>query len=236
MRDRPQLSPTTALNGIQGSAGRQCQHTQAHPGRTGQNPALRAESGHASFMRPPSFSSRSIQPPGKTSSIRPPRSGQSAPTSIRPPSTPSTDGLPSGADHESAMTGPKRPQRTPRPLAGDTQAIKPRLTVGLWPAVILGTVCVMALVIAGRVAVDSTSHVAPSASPPPPPPASCEMERHQTEGSSWKKTWSLDTGLPEWENDFTWDTYACGHYIVAIHHKNDDKTDLTGFHIEGNKP
>ena len=30
-------------------------------------------------MRPPSFSSRSIQPPGKSSSIRPPRSGQSAP-------------------------------------------------------------------------------------------------------------------------------------------------------------
>ena len=31
-------------------------------------------------MRPPSFGSRSIQPPGKGSSIRPPRSGQSAPT------------------------------------------------------------------------------------------------------------------------------------------------------------
>lgn len=62
------------------------------------------------------------------------------------------------------------------------------------------------------------------------------MEGHQTEGSSWKKTWSLDTGLPEWENDFTWDTYACGHYIVVIHHKNDDKADLTGFHIEGNTP
>ena len=30
-------------------------------------------------MRPPSLSSRSIQPPGKSSSIRPPRSGQSAP-------------------------------------------------------------------------------------------------------------------------------------------------------------
>ena len=48
--------------------------------------------------------------------------------------------------------------------------------------------------------------------------------------------WSLDTGLPAWENDFTWDTYACGHYIVVIHHKNDDKTDLTGFYIEDNKP
>ena len=47
--------------------------------------------------------------------------------------------------------------------------------------------------------------------------------------------WSLDTGLPAWENNFTWDTYACGHYIVVIHHKNDDKTDLMGFHIEGNE-
>ena len=62
------------------------------------------------------------------------------------------------------------------------------------------------------------------------------MEGHRTEGSSWKKTWSLDTGLPAWKNDFTWDTYSCGQYIVVIHHKNDDKTDLTGFHIEGNKP
>ncbi len=167
--------------------------------------------------------SREIRPPG-------------APTSIRPPSTPSTDGLPSGADHESATTGPKRPWRTPQPLTGNAQSVKPHHAVGLWPAILLGTFCVAALVIAGRVAVNSTSHVAPSASPPPPPPASCEMEGHQTEGSSWKKTWSLNTGLPEWENDFTWDTYACGHYIVVIHHKNDDKTDLTGFHIEGNKP
>jgi len=93
-----------------------------------------------------------------------------------------------------------------------------------------------ALVIAGQVAVDSTSHVAPSASPPPSPPASCKVEGHQTEGSSWKKTWSLDTGLSAWENDFTWDTYACEHYIVVIHHKNDDTTDLTGFHIEDNTP
>ena len=62
------------------------------------------------------------------------------------------------------------------------------------------------------------------------------MEGHQTEDPSWKKMWSLDTGLPAWENDFTWDTYACGHYIVVIHHKNDDKTDLTGFYIEDNKP
>ena len=79
MRDRPQLSPTTALNGIHGSSGWRCQHSQPHPGRTVQNPALRAKPGHASSMRPPSFSSRSIQPPGKSSSIRPPRSGQSAP-------------------------------------------------------------------------------------------------------------------------------------------------------------
>lgn len=167
--------------------------------------------------------SRGIRPPG-------------APTSIRPPSTPSTDGLPSGADHESATTGPKRPRRTPQPLTGNAQSVKPHHTVGLWSAILLGTFCVAALVIAGRVAVNSTSHIAPSASPPPPPPASCEMEGHQTEGSSWKKMWSLDTGLPEWENDFTWDTYACGHYIVAIHHKNDDEADLTGFHIEGNTP
>lgn len=42
-------------------------------------------------MRPPSFGSRSIQPPGKSSSIRPPRSGQSAPTnhSLRPSRQPS---------------------------------------------------------------------------------------------------------------------------------------------------
>ena len=164
--------------------------------------------------------------------IRPP----GAPTSIRPPSTPSTDGPPSNAHHESDTTGLNQPEHTPLPLTGNVRAIKPRLTVVLWPAVVLGAVCVAALVIAGRVAVNSTSHVAPSASPPPPPPASCEMEGHQTEGSSWKETWRLDTGLPEWENDFTWDTYSCGHYIVVIHHKNDDMTDLTGFHIEGNKP
>ena len=23
--------------------------------------------------------------------------------------------------------------------------------------------------------------------------------------------------LPAWKNDFTWDTYACGRYIVVIH-------------------
>ena len=164
--------------------------------------------------------------------IRPP----GAPTSIHPPSTPATDSLPSAAHRESDTTGLKHPRHIPRTPTESTQAAKPRHTIGLWPAILLGTFCVAALVIAGRVAVDSTSHVAPSASPPPPPPASCEMEGHQTEGSSWKETWSLDTGLPAWENDFTWDTYACGHYIVVIHHKNDDKTDLTGFHIEGNTP
>ena len=56
--------------------------------------------------------SRGIRPPG-------------APTSIRPPSTSSTDGLPSGADHESATTGPKRPRRTPQPLTGNAQSVKP---------------------------------------------------------------------------------------------------------------
>ena len=42
-------------------------------------------------MRPPSFGNRGIQPPGKSSSIRPPRSGQSAPTnqSLRPSRRPS---------------------------------------------------------------------------------------------------------------------------------------------------
>lgn len=134
--------------------------------------------------------------------IRPP----GAPTSIRPPCTPSTDGLPPAAQHESDTTGLNQPRHTPRPLTGNVRAIKPRHAVGLWPAVLLGTVCVMALVISGRVAVDSMSPAAPSASPPPPPPASCEMEGHQTEGSSWKETWSLDTGLPAWKNDFTWDT------------------------------
>ena len=189
-------------------------------------------------MRLLPFGNRSIQPPGKSSSIRPPRSGQSTPTSIRPPSTPSTDGPPSDAHHESDTTGLNQPEHTPTTLTGNAQASKPRHAVGLWLAVLLGATCVAALVMVGRVAVNTTSHVAPSASPPPPPPpppASCEMEGHQTEDSSWKETWSLDTGLPAWENDFTWDTYSCGHYIVVIHHKNDDKTDLMGFHIEGNK-
>ena len=164
--------------------------------------------------------------------IRPP----GAPTSIHPPSTPATDSLRSAAHRESDTTGLKHPRHIPRTSTESTQAAKPRHTVGLWPTILLGTFCVAALVIAGRVAVDSTSHVAPSASPPPPPPASCEMEGHQTEGSSWKETWSLDMDLPAWENDFTWDTYACGRYIVVIHHKNDDTTDLTGFHIEANAP
>ncbi|WP_141745040.1 hypothetical protein [Actinomyces sp. HMSC08A09] len=76
-------------------------------------------------MRLLPFGNRGIQPPGKSSSIRPPRSGQGTPTSIRPPSTSSTDGLPSGADHESATTGPKRPRRTPQPLTGNAQSVKP---------------------------------------------------------------------------------------------------------------
>ena len=163
--------------------------------------------------------------------IRPP----GAPTSIHPPSTPSTDGLNQPTRHESDTTGPKHPRYTPRTQTGIARAGKPRRTARLWPVVLLGVICVVSLAIVGRVVVNSTSHFAPSATLSPPP-ASCEMKGNQENGSSWKETWSLDTGLPVWENDFTWDTYTCGNYVVVIHRKNNDTADLTGYYIEGSKP
>lgn len=165
--------------------------------------------------------------------IRPP----GTPTSIRPPSTPSTNGPPSPAHHESDTAGLDEPWHAPgRTQTGIVQTIRPRRRAGgPWPALFLGVVVVVSLVIAGRVVVSSISHHAPHVFLSSPP-ASCEMEANQTEGSSWKEAWSLDTGLPRWEKDFTWDTYACGNYVVVLHRKNSDAADLTGYHIEGNKP